>query len=223
MLPWDVRFYSNKKLFCRKIRRNEKPIQSPQPSERKLSHREQSAFASGHRALKPESQNRDPRPGLRSLRVYSTELPADGEERTRRAEPAGPGVILASSISILDLARRSLRSKSRCFCSRSASRSVTCFCASASFWRSSVIWVERQRRGAGEGPGVNVPGSRLLLRGRRHAGCWECPKGPGEKAGSSFEFPSPSRYLLLVLLLHGPEVLVPLLVHFQQLQERERG
>lgn len=49
------------------------------------------------------------------------------------AQVRGPMASLASSISILDLARRSLRSKSRCFCSRSASSSVTCFCTAASF------------------------------------------------------------------------------------------
>lgn len=127
------------------------------------------------------------------------------------AEPAAPAVALASSISILDLARRSLRSKSRCFCSRSASRSVTCFCMSASFWRSSVIWGQRQREGCVR---VNVQGSKLLGR-KQQAGQQGHRAQP--RPWLSPDFSSPPRYLLLVLLLHGPEMLVPLLVHFKQL------
>ena len=51
----------------------------------------------------------------------------------------------------------------------------------------------------------------------------ECLESPAEKQGCGLEFPSPSQYLLLVLLLHGPEMLVPLLVHFQQLRGRDWG
>lgn len=85
--------------------------------------------------------------------IYCTELLVKGPWGTgpRELNLQGSAVTLASSISILDLARRSLRSKSRCFCSRSASRSVTCFCRSASFWRSSVIWAHRQRERVREG------------------------------------------------------------------------
>lgn len=132
-----------------------------------------------------------------------------------RAEPQGPAATLASSISILDLARRSLRSKSRCFCSRSASRSVTCFCRSASFWRSSVIWVQRQREGVcesrGKRPRCEAAGEETASRSLRMS-----PERSREPR-FRLEFPEPPRYLLLVLLLHGPEMLVPLLVHFQQL------
>lgn len=49
---------------------------------------------------------------------------------------------LASSVSIRDLARSSLRSKSRCFCSRSDSSSVTALRASASSWCRSVTCQE---------------------------------------------------------------------------------
>lgn len=88
--------------------------------------------------------------------IYSTELLLGNGEWGAGLPQLNlqlPAVALASSVSILDLARRSLRSKSRCFCSRSASRSDTCFCTSASFWRSSVIWVQRQR---GECMRVNI-------------------------------------------------------------------
>ena len=69
---------------------------------------------------------------------------------------------------------------------------------------------------------MNIQGSRML-RGKQHAGCWGCPESPAVKQGSSLEFPSPPQYLLLILLLHGPEMLVPLLVHFQQLRGRDWG
>lgn len=90
-------------------------------------------------------------------------------EQASGAEFARPTVILASSISILDLARSSLRSKSRCFCSRSASRSVTCFCRSASFCRSSVIWEQRQREGACEGQGGHPPSNAAAREAARTA------------------------------------------------------
>lgn len=100
----------------------------------------QSAFACGHTALCTRA----------GAGILACLLHWGGRSRPPQPNPQGPAATLASSISILDLARRSLRSKSRCFCSRSASRSVTCFCRSASFWRSSVIWVQRQREGVRE-------------------------------------------------------------------------
>lgn len=104
--------------------------------------------ARGRKVLLPvATQPFAPDPELESWLVYST---GEGGAGLPEPNPQGPTATLASSISILDLARRSLRSKSRCFCSRSASRSVTCFCRSASFWRSSVIWVQRQREGVRE-------------------------------------------------------------------------
>lgn len=96
---------------------------------------------------------------------------------------------LASSISILDLARRSFRSKSRCFCSRSASRSVTCFCRSASFWRSSVIWVQGQRGGCVRA-GAHLHSSKLLggKPQARDQGGPDCTAG---NLGFSLELPQP--------------------------------
>lgn len=173
-----------------------------------------STFAYRRTALQHQSQSWNPQvsrvlsPGLFiPLRSWLTGV----GRRPPGAEPAAPAVALASSISILDLARRSLRSKSRCFCSRSASRSVTCFCMSASFWRSSVIWGQKQREGCVR---VNVQGSKLLGR-KQQAGQQGHRAQP--RPWRSPDFPSPPRYLLLVLLLHGPEMLVPLLVHFKQL------
>lgn len=104
-------------------------------------------------ALEPELEPPGP-PTPAPPSIHYIELSATGPGReASRPEPAATSSQLASSISILDLARRSFRSKSRCFCSRSASRSVTCFCRSASFWRSSVIWVQRKRGGVREGRG----------------------------------------------------------------------
>lgn len=61
--------------------------------------------------------------------------PAPGCGEDTALPPAG----LTSSTSILDFARRSLRSKSLCFGSRSASSSLSALWESASFWRRSVI------------------------------------------------------------------------------------
>lgn len=62
---------------------------------------------------------------------------------------------------------------------------------------------------------VNVQGSKLPRR-KQQAGGWGCAehsRGPE----LSRDLPRLPRYLLLVLLLHQPEMLVPLLVHFEQL------
>lgn len=78
-----------------------------------------------------------------------------------------------------------------------------------------------RREGGYEGQGGHIQ-TKAVAR-QQHAWRWGCPERPVEKQGCGLEFPSPSQYLLLVLLLHGPEMLVPLLVHFQQLWGRDWG
>lgn len=109
---------------------------------------------------------------------------------------------LASSVSIRDLASSSLRSKSLCFCSLSDSSSVSARRASASSWCRSVICQQGMGiLGWSQAPSLHWVSS-------------EHPLCPADVCNLGT---APKPYLLLILLLHGSKVLVPLLVHLQQL------
>ena len=62
---------------------------------------------------------------------------------------------------------------------------------------------------------VTVRGSKLLRRKQQagQGGCADSSREPG----CGLDFPQLPHYLLLILLLHRPEMLIPLLVHFKQL------
>lgn len=109
---------------------------------------------------------------------------------------------LASSVSIRDLASSSLRSKSLCFCSLSDSSSVSARRASASSWCRSVICQQGMGiLGWSQAPSLHWVSS-------------EHPLCPADVCNLGT---APKPYLLFILLLHGSKVLVPLLVHLQQL------